>query len=87
MAVQSLQQCLNFHLVLRLFPKDGEFGVYFKIGTGGDVRTAEIIGWYALQITYLTKAVRDICKLRDLAYFGEFAKLDENLSLNLENAS
>ena len=31
--------------------------------------------------------VRDICKLGDLAYFGEFAKFGENLSLNLENAS
>ena len=77
MAVQSLQQCLNFQLLPRLFPKDGKFGVYFKIGTGGDVRTADIIGPYTLQITYLTKAVRDICKLRDLTYFGEFAKLDE----------
>ena len=78
MAVQSLQQCLDFHLVPRLFPKDGKFGVYFKIGTGGEVRTAEIIGWYTLQITYLTKAVRDICKLGDLACFGEFTKLDKN---------
>ena len=39
MVVQSPQQrCLNFHLVPRLFPKDGRFGVYFKISTGGDIR-------------------------------------------------
>ena len=31
--------------------------------------------------------VRDIYKLGNLTYFGEFAKLGENLSLNLENAS
>ena len=28
----------------------------------------------------------DICKLGDLAYVGEFAKLGKNLSRNLENA-
>ena len=46
--VQSLQQCLNFHLVPRLFPEDGKFGVYFKIGTDGDIRTTAIIGRYTL---------------------------------------
>ena len=51
MAVQSSQQCLNFHLVPRLFPKDGKFGVYFKISAGGDIRTAAIIGRYTLSVT------------------------------------
>ena len=46
MVVQSPQHCLNFHLVPMLFPKDGKFGVYFKISTGGDIRTAAIVGRY-----------------------------------------
>ena len=50
MVVQSPQHCLNFDLVPRLFPKDGKFGVYFKISTGGDIRTAAIIGRYTLHI-------------------------------------
>ena len=52
MAVQSSQQCLNFHSVPRLFPKDGKFGVYFMISTGGDIRTAAIIGRYTLSIYF-----------------------------------
>ena len=48
MAVQSLQHCLNFHLIPRRFPKDGKFCLYFKISTGGDIRTAAIIGRYTL---------------------------------------
>ena len=31
--------------------------------------------------------VRKISKLGNVAYFGKFSKLGENLSLNLENAS
>ena len=38
-AVQSPQGCVNFQLVPRLFPKDGRFGPYFKISTGGDIAT------------------------------------------------
>ena len=38
MAVQSPQHCLNFHHLPRIFPKDGKFGVYFKIITDGDIR-------------------------------------------------
>ena len=48
MVVQSPQHCLNFHLIPRLFSKDGKFGVYFKISTGGDIRMAAIIGQYTL---------------------------------------
>ena len=29
-------------------PKDGKSGVYFKIGTGGDIRIAAMIGQYTL---------------------------------------
>ena len=36
----------KFPLLPRLFPKDGKFGVYFKISTGGDIRTAAIVGRY-----------------------------------------
>ena len=50
MVVQTSQHCLHFQLVPRLFPKDGNFGVYFKISTGGNIRTAAIIGWYMLAI-------------------------------------
>ena len=57
MVIQSSQHCLNFHLVPRLFPKDGKFGVYFKIGTGSDIRTVAIIGWYMLVLAILAKLV------------------------------
>ena len=53
MAVQSSQQCLNFHLVPKLFPKDGKFGVYFMTSTGGDIRTV-----YAKYISFF------ICSMR-----------------------
>ena len=51
MIVQSLQHCLNFQVVPRLFSKDGRFGVYFKISTGGNIRTAVITGHFTLAIT------------------------------------
>ena len=48
MVVQSPHHYLNFHLVPRLFQNGGKFDVYFKISTGGDSRTAAIIGQYTL---------------------------------------
>ena len=40
--------CVNFQLAPRLFPKDGRFGPYSKISTGGDIKTAAIIGRFTL---------------------------------------
>ena len=36
---------------------------------------------------FILLLVREICKLGSVAYLGEFYKLGENLSLQLENAS
>ena len=51
--VQNPQRCVNFQLVPRLFPKDGWFGVYFKISTSGNIRMAVIIGWLKLYIKWV----------------------------------
>ena len=39
------------------------------------------------QMNFTLSLVREICKLGDVAYFDEFYKLGENLSLNLKNSS
>ena len=36
---------------------------------------------------FTLSSAREVCKLDDVVYFGEFYKLGENLSLSLDNAS
>ena len=39
------------------------------------------------QMSFTLSSVREVCKLDDVAYFGELYKLGENLLLNLKKAS
>lgn len=48
MTENSHQGSINFQLVPKLFHKDGRFGPYFEISTGGIIRTAAIIGQFML---------------------------------------
>ena len=51
-----------------------------------DYQDQAYLAWFSA--SYFTLSlIREICKLGDVTFFGEFCKLGENLSLNLENFS